>query len=66
MCLTGMAPPAVDETLVPRVLVFGTGIYGLKAATSLGYRHLDLDFDDNGLVLDATMSGPFVAFDFQW
>jgi hypothetical protein len=35
-------------------------------SASLGYRHLDLDFDDEGLILDATMSGPFLAFDFQW
>jgi hypothetical protein len=32
----------------------------------LGYRHLDLDFDDDGLVIDAEMTGPFLAIDFNW
>ncbi len=32
----------------------------------LGYRHLALDFDDDGLVLDTTITGPFLALDFTW
>lgn len=29
----------------------------------VGYRHVDVDFDDDQLVLDASLSGPFVALD---
>jgi hypothetical protein len=32
-------------------------------ALSGGYRHLAVDFDDDGFLLDATLSGPFVALD---
>lgn len=31
-----------------------------------GYRYLDLDFDDGGLVLDIAMSGPFLAVTFRF
>ena len=33
---------------------------------AIGYRHLVLDFDDDNLVMKATMTGPFVAVDFTW
>lgn len=32
----------------------------------LGYRHLVVDLDDEDLVLDAAISGPFLALDFTW
>lgn len=35
-------------------------------SVALGYRHLVLNFDDNKLDLDATMTGPFLAIDFNW
>ncbi|MDJ0807863.1 MAG: hypothetical protein QNJ78_13645 [Gammaproteobacteria bacterium] len=35
-------------------------------SAALGYRHLDLDFDDDGLVIDAEMTGPFFAIDLNW
>jgi hypothetical protein len=31
-----------------------------------GYRHLDIDFQDENLVLDMSMSGPFVAIGFEF
>ncbi len=33
---------------------------------ALGYRHLALDFADDKLVLDAEISGPFLAIDIMW
>jgi len=33
---------------------------------AIGYRHLVLDFDDDNLVMKATMTGPFLAIDFTW
>lgn len=33
---------------------------------AVGYRHLDLDFDDDGLLLNMTLTGPFVAVDFNF
>jgi hypothetical protein len=35
-----------------------------RIALVAGYRYLKLDFDDDGLVLDMTMSGPFLAVTF--
>lgn len=35
-------------------------------SAAVGYRHLDLDFDDDGLVLNMTLSGPFMAIDFNF
>jgi hypothetical protein len=32
-------------------------------AIAAGWRHLNIDLDDNGLILDATLTGPFVAVD---
>jgi hypothetical protein len=42
--------------------------YRINRSTNaiFGYRHLVLDFDDDGLVLDAEMTGPFVALDIIW
>ena len=34
-----------------------------RFTAAAGWRHLFLDFDDNALVLETTMSGPFVALD---
>ena len=33
---------------------------------ALGYRHLFLDFSDDKLVINTTMTGPFLAVDFNW
>ena len=33
---------------------------------SAGYRHLDVDFNDNGTVIDMEMSGPFIAVGFKF
>lgn len=35
-------------------------------AVVVGYRHLAVDFENDGLSLDAAMTGPFVAVDFSW
>ena len=32
----------------------------------VGYRHVDVDFDDDKLVLDAALSGPFLALDINF
>jgi hypothetical protein len=33
---------------------------------AVGYRHLDVDFNDDGLVMNLTLTGPFVAVDFNF
>jgi len=48
------------------VLVSAEYQYSDQTSLSLGYRHLDLDFEDGNLVLDAAMSGPYVAVSFSW
>ncbi|MCG7927158.1 MAG: hypothetical protein JAY67_16680 [Candidatus Thiodiazotropha taylori] len=32
----------------------------------IGYRHLVLDFDNDNLIIKATMTGPFLAVDYTW
>lgn len=37
-----------------------------RFTVAAGWRHLSLDFDDDRLVLEMTMSGPFVALDIEF
>lgn len=37
-----------------------------RFTAAAGWRHLFLDFDDDRLVLEMTMSGPFVALDIEF
>jgi hypothetical protein len=48
--------------------IVGRGGYRFNDAVSLvlGYRHLVLDFENGGLNLNMTISGPFLALDVAW
>jgi len=37
-----------------------------RFGVALGYRHLAIDFDDDKLVMQAEISGPFLALDITW
>jgi hypothetical protein len=37
-----------------------------RFGVALGYRHLAIDFDDDKLVMQADISGPFLALDITW
>jgi len=55
----------LSEHLLQRSGVLPTPIVITKMTSGVvGYRHLDLDFEDGRLDMDANMTGPFLAVDF--
>jgi hypothetical protein len=40
--------------------------FNQKVSASVGYRHLDIDFEDSGFVTDVYLSGPYLSIDFNF